>query len=311
MIDIVIVNWNSGNQLRECLLSILDDAVECVKMVVVVDNGSVDNSIKLLGDIEFNGLFITILQNDSNLGFATACNQGAKLSTSDYVLFLNPDAKLTGASLNIPLKYMDNPNNSKVGICGVQLFNSIGELEKSCSYFPTLSRIFMQNTGLSRLKYFQSLGVRMLDWDHSSVRKVDQVIGAFFFVRSSLFNSLGGFDERFFVYYEEVDFSYRAVNYGYMTVYLSNVSAFHAGGGTSNQVKDMRLCYSIESRIKFALKHFNVFTTSLLISYSFSFELFARLLKAIIRQEYRSAISVMNAYRLIVLRSLRNIYIRY
>jgi GT2 family glycosyltransferase len=97
----------------------------------------------------------------------------------------------------------------------------------------------------------------MAEWDHAQTRQVDQVIGAFFLVRRGLFESLHGFDERFFVYFEEVDFAYRARQAGWLSVYLADAQAFHAGGGTSNQVKARRLFYSLRSRLLYAFKHFS------------------------------------------------------
>jgi len=97
----------------------------------------------------------------------------------------------------------------------------------------------------------------MAEWPHDITRDVDHVIGAFFLVRRSLFESLGRFDERFFVYLEDLDFSYRARQAGWRSVYLANAQAFHAGGGTSHQVKARRLFYSLRSRLLYAAKHFS------------------------------------------------------
>jgi len=98
----------------------------------------------------------------------------------------------------------------------------------------------------------------MEEWPHDETREVDHVIGAFFLVRRSLFESLGGFDERFFVYLEDVDFSVRAGRAGWRSVYLTEARAYHKGGGTSEQVKARRLFYSLRSRMQYAHKHFPV-----------------------------------------------------
>jgi hypothetical protein len=96
----------------------------------------------------------------------------------------------------------------------------------------------------------------MADWDHTHTRDVDHVIGAFSLVRRAVFDALEGFDERFFVYLEDLDFSRRARNAGWRTVYLADAQAFHAGGGTSRQIKARRLFYALRSRLLYAFKHF-------------------------------------------------------
>ena len=111
----------------------------------------------------------------------------------------------------------------------------------------------------------------MREWDHTCTREVDQVIGAFFLVRRELFVALAGFDERFFVYFEEVDFSRRARMAGWASVYLVAAQAFHAGGGTTNQIKARRLYFSWRSRLIYSFNHFSwggaiiVLVTTLLV----------------------------------------------
>ena len=99
-------------------------------------------------------------------------------------------------------------------------------------------------------------GYVMTEWDHEQSASVDHVIGAFYLVRRSVFEELGGFDERYFVYLEDLDFSLRARNAGWRTYYLADAYAYHEGGGTSSQVKAARLFYSLRSRILYAFKHF-------------------------------------------------------
>lgn len=98
----------------------------------------------------------------------------------------------------------------------------------------------------------------MQDFDHCSSREVDHVIGAFFLVRRSVFEQLKGFDERYFVYLEDLDFSLRARKAGWKTYYLADATAYHKGGGTSEQVKAHRLFYSLRSRMIYGFRHFNL-----------------------------------------------------
>ncbi|WP_418147100.1 glycosyltransferase family 2 protein [Variovorax paradoxus] len=256
MIDIVLVNWNSGNQLGDAILSISENHEDLVGSVIVVDNNSSDDSLAVLenGDISFP-FSLRVIRNLKNMGFACACNQGAQCGRSEYVLFLNPDAKLFPGSLSISHDRMSGNEYSSTGICGVQLIDLAGKTSRSCARFPTALGFMAHALALNRI--FPKTSHHMAEWDHAQTRYVDHVIGAFFLVRRTLYESLQGFDERFFVYLEDVDFSYRAHRAGWSSVYLTDARAFHAGGGTSNQVKAQRLFYSLRSRLLYAFKHFS------------------------------------------------------
>ena len=249
--NLIIVNWNAGNQLPTCVDSITRHSVGVVGKIVVVDNGSVDGS-----DLSVEGYSnVSLIRIGANLGFGKACNVGAKQVSAEYLLFLNPDAAVYPGTLKKALAFMQNPANVQVGICGVQLVDDSGHVARSCARFPSASGFVAHAIGLDRI--FPRLGHFMAEWPHDTTREVDHVIGAFFLVRRALFESLGGFDERFFVYLEDLDFSLRARQAGWRTVYLADVQAFHAGGGTSNQVKARRLFYSLRSRLLYAAKHFS------------------------------------------------------
>ena len=263
-VDIVIVNWNSGNQLRECLNSIA--SADCTGFrlgrVVVVDNDSLDGSAEGLENI---GLPLVLSRNKENRGFAAACNEGAKGTQADYLLFLNPDTRLFEYSLSVPIRFMESPHAADIGICGIQLLNEEGNVATSCARFPTLSAFICRALGVDKLfpKWFR--GRLMFEWDHRESKVVDQVMGAFFLVRCRLFENLRRFDERFFVYFEEVDFSYRAAQIGCKSYFLASARAYHKGGGSSDQVKAKRLFYSLTSRILYGYKHFSRLEALLLL----------------------------------------------
>lgn len=247
MLLVVVVNWNAGLQIKSCIDSI-DERCD----IVVVDNASTDGSKNLVS--ELSG--VALVQAQENLGFGKACNLGAQHAQGDYLLFLNPDAAVCPGTLEKCLAFMQDPRNARVGICGVQLVDDSGRVARSCARFPTPWGFVAHAVGLDRL--IPRLGHFMAEWPHDSTRDVDHVIGAFFLVRRVVFESLGGFDDRYFVYLEDLDFSKRARDAGWRSVYLADVRAFHAGGGTSNQVKARRLFYSLRSRLLYAHKHFSV-----------------------------------------------------
>jgi len=254
-IDIVVVNWNASFQLAENIVSIGKHDNGLVSSVIIVDNASSDDSldqVEIMQDLPFKPL---IIRNSENYGFGKACNLGAQQAKGEYLLFLNPDAALHADTLPKALAFIQDLANSKVGICGVQLLDEAGHVSRSCARFPSAVGFVAHAVGMDRL--IPHLGHFMAEWDHAQTRQVDHVIGAFFLVRRELFDALHGFDERFFVYLEDLDFSYRARQLGWRSVYLADAQAFHAGGGTSNQIKARRLFYSLRSRLLFAFKHFS------------------------------------------------------
>lgn len=250
-IDIVIVNWNSGSQLSDCLDSIEAFGAPYVEKVIVVDNGSSDGSAQTATQRAGTKL----VEAKENLGFGRACNLGAHHTTSSFILFLNPDASLFAGTLERCAAHIDNSANDRIGIFGVQLLDEHGRVARSCARFADPSGFVLSSIGMGAL--FPSMSLHMNDWDHLKCRVVDHVIGAFFLVRTEVFGLLNGFDERFFVYLEDLDFSYRAKQLGWASQYLADAQAFHAGGGTSRHIKAQRLFYSLRSRLLYANKHFS------------------------------------------------------
>jgi GT2 family glycosyltransferase len=268
-IHVVIVNWNSGEQLRECLQSfdaVASDDVTLVR-VTVVDNASSDGSCEALPA----SLPLSLVRNADNRGFGAACNQGAAGSRADFLLFLNPDTRLTAGSLETPARYLASPHHAAAGIVGIQLADESGHVARNTARAPTALTMLGNSLGLDRL----GLGIFpphfVTDWAHDDTREVDQVMGAFFFVRREVFEALGGFDERFFVYFEDLDLAQRARGAGWSSVYLATARAFHRGQGTTRKAVARRTFYFVRSKLLYARKFFSapgalaVFATTLLL----------------------------------------------
>lgn len=254
-LDTIIVNWHSGDLLRECLHSLANTNLDGLRLqrVVVVDNGSTDGSPERA---EAHGLPLCFVRNTENRGFAAACNQGASGSRADFLLFLNPDTRVSRDSLTAPIGYLSHPDHLAVGICGIQILDQGGHVARTCMRFPTPGRFLASMLGLSRLFPGRFPGYIMTDWAHDSPREVDTVIGAFFLVRRDLFESLGGFDERSFLYFEEVDFASRARQAGWQTGYVPEAHVYHRGSATWNRLDGHRLFHSARSRILYSRLHF-------------------------------------------------------
>ena len=137
-LSIIIVNWNAGSQLAEAVASISRYHHGLVASVIIVDNASTDNSlvqVEALPNLPFQ---LQIVRNHDNRGFGAACNQGAALARSEFILFLNPDTRLFERSLSVPLAFMQEPKNQDVGIVGIQLLDEQNRIARSCARFPTL-----------------------------------------------------------------------------------------------------------------------------------------------------------------------------
>ncbi len=297
-LDIVIVNWNAGVQLAECLQSIA--GAGCggfeLRRVVVADNASEDGSAD---GLNFPQLPLTVLRNKKNLGFAAACNQGAKGSSADYLLFLNPDTRVYPQTLAASVEFMEAPENRGVGISTVQLVDEDGKVARCCSRFVTAGIFAAKALGMNRVLPRRFPDQFYLEWDHGATREVDQVMGAYFFLRRQVFAALGGFDERFFVYFEDMDLSFRARRQGWKSVHFAGARAYHKGRGTTEQVRARRLFYSLRSRLQYCLKHMEwapkltVFAVTLLL------EPATRILFAAARGRWKEVAETLEAYAML------------
>ncbi len=294
-LTVVIVNWNAGQQLADCVNSILAYNNGLVSKIVVVDNGSVDGSLNLIEKIPG----VILIRTGENLGFAAACNIGAAEADSSYLLFLNPDTRLQKGSLSVPLAFIEQTENASVGICGIQLVDEQGEVSRSCARFPSLVRLCAPALGLDKLPILNDIGMHMLEWDHQSSRQIDHVIGAFYLIRKVVFEECMGFDDRFFVYLEDVDFSIRAKQLGWDSWYLSEARAFHAGGGTSRQVKAKRLFYSLSSRLLYGFKHFPTWQASILLTITCLIEPFTRAIFCLLKRDWQGIRNTVLGYKML------------
>lgn len=291
--DIVVVNWNAGDQLRQCIDSIRRYGFNHVGKCIVVDNGSQDGSTNFLEGAPDVDLVLT----GKNLGFGRACNLGAVRGDSQFVLFLNPDASLMPGSLDVPLAFLEEYQNNKVGIVGISLIGAEEEVQRTCARFPSAFGLALSSFGLNRLVY--RLGTHMHEWDHSNSREVPHVIGAFYMIRRDLFERLCGFDERFFVYLEDLDLSLRAQKMGFCSFYLVDACAYHKGGGVSEQVKAHRLFYSLRSRIQYAFKHFSWVSAVMVAFAALVVEPITRLFFLLLKKRFGEIGDLLRGYRML------------
>jgi GT2 family glycosyltransferase len=279
VLDIVIVNWNTGDCLRACLDSLAESVTRIsLGHVVVVDNASTDGSAGALPDAPP----VTLVRNRENAGFAVACNQGARLGSGEYVLFLNPDTVLLPDTLRTALSFMASAAGAHVGICGGAVLGADGTPGLSASRFPTLANVAARTVGLDRLAPRLAPPRHLPPAELTRSRPVEQVVGAFFLVRRTLFDRLGGFDERYFLYYDEVDFSLRARALGFGSYFLAEARLQHVGGVSTRRSGGWALYHSLRSRTLYAFRHWPRRQAYALVALTVAVELPARLARAVL-----------------------------
>lgn len=281
-LDIIIVNWNAGRWLTDCLRAVASAApTACtLQRVIVIDNASTDDSCDALPAPDAR-LPLTLVRNASNRGFAAACNQGAAGSRADYLLFLNPDTVATTAALDGVIQLLEQQASAGVDIGGVWMEGHAGAQTLWLRAFPTARTFMLQALGL-RQQWTRDvdLGVPPRTADPLGPLEVSIVGGAFFAIRRPLFEALHGFDERFFMYFDEVDLCRRARERGARAMLARNVTIYHHNGACSDRVPAMRLFYLLRSRLRYARRHFSVPQTILLAGLMCTYEPALRLARA-------------------------------
>ncbi|MGV3657075.1 MAG: glycosyltransferase family 2 protein, partial [Chitinophagaceae bacterium] len=251
---IIIVNYNVRFFLEQCLHSVCAASRHLPVQVIVVDNASTDGSVAYLQPLFPQVRFI---QSSRNLGFAKACNRGLQEATGRYILFLNPDTLLAEDTLEKCIRFFEE--NGDAGAVGVRMIDGTGQfLKESKRAFPSPVTSLFKLFGLSRMfphsKTFSRYHLGHLS-PHQN-HEVDVLAGAFMMIRKDVLDHVGGFDEVFFMYGEDVDLSYRIQKEGYKNYYLAETEIIHFKGESTKRgsLNYVRLFYSAMST--FVQKHY-------------------------------------------------------
>jgi GT2 family glycosyltransferase/lipopolysaccharide/colanic/teichoic acid biosynthesis glycosyltransferase len=218
-LSIVIVGYNSLPELRECLSSVRAAAVKLRLETLLIDNASEDDTVTVMG-VDYPE--VRVIANSLNVGYSRAVNQGIAEAEAPYVLVLNPDIVVLPGSIERLLSFMkEHPD---AGIAGSKLLNPDDTLQHSCRRFYTFRTLVLRRTFLGSI-FRKSRAISdhlMLEFDHDTSRQVDWVIGACMMVRKKALEDIGGMDERFFLYFEDVDWCYRAWQSGWKVFYVAD-----------------------------------------------------------------------------------------
>jgi GT2 family glycosyltransferase len=246
-VDVVVVSYNSRDHLRACVepLAHLANA-----RVIVADNASSDDTLETIGDLDVDALPLP-----HNGGFAHGCNAGWRAGEADYVLFLNPDARISSESLRTLADVLDT--SPEVGATAPLIRDDKGELEYSQRRYPRLRSTYAQALFLHRLAPTAPWTDELIRDEDAYERPTnpDWVTGAAIMIRRSLLEELGGFDEGFFMYCEDIDICRRMHERGYAIRFEPSATITHVGGASAPRSRLFPVLAA--SRIRYAEKHRN------------------------------------------------------
>lgn len=254
-VSIIVVSYNTVGAIDACLQSIRRETARSIDYeIIVIDNASSDGSAEMLRTLHAG---VQLIELGRNVGFAAACNQAARSASGKYLLLLNPDAQLVGDTVSALLEAAST--HPDAGIYGGRSVHADGTVDpRSCWSRPTPWSLFCFATGLStafaRTRYFdpESIG----RWQRDSTQSVDVVTGFLMLVRRDTWEQLGGFDERFFLYGEDLDFSTRAKTAKWSPMITPDAVVIHAGGGSSATRTD-KLVLLMAGKATFIHKHWH------------------------------------------------------
>lgn len=249
-LSFIIVNYNSGNLLKKTVESVLNNVNNINYEIIIIDNNSNDTS---LSTVQAHNSVLKF-KLERNLGFAKANNVGAKMAKGFLLYFLNPDATIEDN--NTSLLINDFSIESNLGIAAPKILNIDDTLQFSARMFPSFLRLFFYTYGVAKLfKTSYTTSYKLECEDHDNAIYPDWVSGAGFIVPQKLFLELGGFDEDFFLFYEDVDLCKRISDLGFKIKYNPKVIIKHKWGGSSKDLKEFIQREELKSRLMYFRKH--------------------------------------------------------
>ncbi|MFH0988004.1 MAG: glycosyltransferase family 2 protein [Parcubacteria group bacterium] len=223
-LSIVILNYNSRGLVKNCIKSILESAINREYEIIVVDNNSRENIEQMLKE---NFPRVKLICHQKNIGFGSGTNVGIREAVGQHVLVINPDIFVLPNAIAQLVDYAET--NKGVGLVGPRLLNPDRTLQKNCYrwhrvWTPIFRRTFLEFLPLAKRELARFL---MDDWDHASTREVDWIQGSCLLIPKKVLDTVGLFDERFFMYFEDTDLCRRIKRAGLKNVYLADAEVIH------------------------------------------------------------------------------------
>ncbi len=219
--SLILISYNKPEMLKQTLKSLIDNIKSTNYEIIVVDNASTENNIKM---IEQNFPNVVLIKNNTNLGFGKANNIGMENAKSEYLFFVNSDVILIDDPTEKMLQFYKDTSN--IGLLGAQLLNSDMTKQESFYSFPSVTKRIVELTGMK--KFFKKF-YRDLKTGTSNFFEIDSIVGAFFLVSKDVFEKIGKFDTFYFMYVEDVDISVQSRIHGYRNFLYAESKIIHLG----------------------------------------------------------------------------------
>lgn len=245
-LSIIIVSWNTVDLLDACLASIMAHPPDRRFEVIVVDNASTDGSTQM---VRRQHPDVTLLENEKNVGFARANNQGLRQAVGRHLLLLNPDTEVRPDALETLFRFLEE--HESAGAAGARILNPDETLQHSCYPAPTLLNEWLHLFHLDRERR-----QGMESWDVTQPRAVEVLLGACIMVRREALDNVGFLDERFFMYSEEVDFCHRLRKAGWSLHWVPQAQVVHHGGQSTRQAATDMFLQLYEAKLLYFRKHY-------------------------------------------------------
>jgi GT2 family glycosyltransferase len=246
-LSIIIVNWNTKEFLLPCLSSIFEKEKGISREVIIVDNGSQYGNVN---EVKNTFPLVHLIENEKNLGFAKAANQGLQKASGRYALLLNPDTQVKDGAIERLVSFMDA--HSDVGVAGAQLLNADGSKQNSIANFPSLGTELL-NKSLLRWLFPKKFPGK--EGNYSEPIEVDSVIGACLMVRRDTLDQVGLLDEDYFLFLEETDWCYRMKREGWKVYHIPQAEVYHFQGKSAEKEKERARVEYFRSRYHFFKKN--------------------------------------------------------
>jgi GT2 family glycosyltransferase len=253
-LSIIIVSFNTSGLLRRCLRSLSDYPPAEDYEIIVVDNGSTDDSREMVKE---NFPRVKMIANPANRGFAAGNNRAFKVAWGRYLLLLNSDTEVTPGAVDRLLQFLRE--NPRVGLAGGKLLNLDNTLQPSCRPYPSLRRIIFSYRSPLNIIFPNNLFTRSYltpPGSYETIHRVDSVAAAFVLIRRAALEEVGLFDERFFMFLEDSDLCYRMKKSGWGVYYNPRSAVYHHWGGTSSKMPYRMVLEHNLSMWRFLLKHY-------------------------------------------------------
>jgi GT2 family glycosyltransferase len=246
-LSIIIVNWNTKEFLLPCIRLALEKEQGISTEIIVVDNGSQDRSAS---EVKKAFAFVHLIENERNLGFAKAVNQGLQKASGRYLVLLNPDTQVKNGAIDRLMSFMDARPDA--GIAGAQLLNADGSRQNSIANFPSLATELL-NKRLLRWLFPEKFPGK--ERNYPGPIEVDSVIGACIMVRRDAIEQVGLLDEDYFLFLEETDWCFRMKKAGWKVYYVPHAEVYHFQGKSAEQDKKRAKVEYYRSRYHFFNKN--------------------------------------------------------